>query len=263
MNINQKTNNNYNKKIVYNEHIKNVIAVVSGKGGVGKSFITAALANQLEKKGYKVGIIDADITGPSIARSFGLNEKAIGTETQICPVLTKSNIKIISINFMLEDTETPVIWRSSLINSAITQFYEMTDWQDLDFLLIDMPPGTSDVQITVFKNFNLDGLIFVSTPQDLVGEVVQKSLNMAKLMNQKILALVENMSYFVCSECDKKHYIFGDSKLNNILIKNNIKNFVQIPIDSNYSKYIDNGSIEDINIEQIDDLIKIVENKLN
>lgn len=243
-------------------NIKHVICIASGKGGVGKSFVSASLAAQIRRDGYKVGIIDADITGSSVARSFNLVDKrAIGTKELMDPIISKTGIKVMSVDFMFSgDKNQPVVFRSSLINQALLQFYSKTNWEELDFLLIDMPPGTSDVPITVFKEFNVDATIFVTTPQNLVGNIVQKSLNMAKLMNQNVLALVENMSYFICDNCNKKHYLFGESKLENLLKENNIDNHIQLPINNSYAKFIDEGNVENLEIQEIKNLAKIVEN---
>jgi Mrp family chromosome partitioning ATPase len=224
--------------------IKNVIGVVSGKGGVGKSFVTAMLAVLLNRKGYKVGILDADITGPSIPKMFGITRKAVGNELGIIPESTANNIKIMSVNLLLETEETPVIWRGPILANTVKQFWTEVVWEDLDYLFIDMPPGTGDVPLTVFQSIPLDGIVFVTSPQDLVSMIVKKAFNMAKMMNIPILGLVENMSYVKCPDCGKEINMFGESKLNDISNVIGIEILGRIPIDPVIAKLVDEGNFE-------------------
>ncbi len=219
--------------------IKKTIAVISGKGGVGKSLITSLLAKELSEKGYKVGILDADITGPSIPKAFGAESQAYGDEEGIDPVLSKKGLPLISVNSLLEDETEPIIWRGSLISNFVGQLYSSTRWGELDFLLIDMPPGTGDVPLTVFQQISIDGVVIVTTPQDLVGLIVTKSVKMANMMNINILGLVTNMAYVECPDCHKKIYLYG--KPSEI---NGLDNLDEVGIDPALSKKIDCGEIE-------------------
>ena len=228
-----------------NPNIKRVIGVASGKGGVGKSFVTSVLASKLAKQGYKVGIMDADITGPSIPRSFGLKGMLSGTEdNKIVPMETKDGIKVVSLNLLLKDEGEPVIWRGPVIAGVIQQFWTDVEWGTLDVLLIDMPPGTGDVPLTVFQSIPVDGLIFVSTPQDLVSMIVTKALNMAQKMNIRILGLVENMSYLTCPDCGRKIEMFGPSQAEAVCAANGIRLLEKLPIDPVLSQEADAGKIE-------------------
>ena len=224
--------------------IKNVIGVVSGKGGVGKSFVTAMLAVLMSRKGYKVGILDADITGPSIPRMFGITRKAKGNELGIIPESTTNNIKIMSINLLLDEEDTPVIWRGPILANTVKQFWTEVVWGDLDYLFIDMPPGTGDVPLTVFQSIPLDGTVIVTSTQDLVSMIVKKAYNMAKMMNIPILGIVENMSYVKCPDCGKELNIFGESKLNDISKEIGIDILGRIPIDPVIAKLVDEGEFE-------------------
>lgn len=224
--------------------IKNVIGVVSGKGGVGKSFVTAMLAVLLSRKGYKVGILDADITGPSIPKMFGITRKARGNELGIIPETTANNIKIMSVNLLLDKEDAPVVWRGPILANTVKQFWTEVVWEDLDYLFIDMPPGTGDVPLTVFQSIPLDGIVIVTSPQDLVSMIVKKAYNMAKMMNIPILGLVENMSYVKCPDCGKEINIFGESKLNEISNEIGIDILGRIPIDPVIAKLVDEGNFE-------------------
>lgn len=228
-------------------NIKKIIAIGSGKGGVGKSLITSLLATKLNKKGFKVGILDADITGPSIPKIFGIKEKIQSNENGIIPCVSKSGIKIVSINMFLKNDEDAVIWRGPILSNTVIQFFRDTIWEELDFLLIDMPPGTGDIVLTLYQSIKIDDLIIVTTPQDLVSLIVQKSYNMAKQMNINVLGLVENMSYLKCNECGNIINIFGESKINELATKLNIKVIEKIPLDPELSKYVDNGKLEEYN----------------
>ena len=235
-------------------HIKNVIGIMSGKGGVGKSTVTTLLAKDLAKRGYKVGILDADITGPSIPRLMGVTgQMAMGDGTNIVPVTSKEGIKIISLNLLLQDESQPVVWRGSLISSAVKQFWEEVLWEDLDYLLIDMPPGTGDVPLTVFQSLPLDGIIIVTSPQELVGMIVSKAVNMAKKMDVDIIGIVENMSYVKCPDCDKKIYMFGKSHSQEVADRYQLPLLGQLPIDSELTQLSDQGYVENYHSDWFDE----------
>lgn len=225
-------------------HVKHVIAIVSGKGGVGKSLVTSMMAIQMRRRAYAIGILDADITGPSIPRIFGLTERATGDETTIYPVETKSGIKTMSINLLLEDTTSPVVWRGPLIADAVKQFWTNVAWGDIDYLFVDMPPGTGDVPLTVFQSLPIDGILVVTSPQELVSMIVEKAVKMSEMMKVPILGLVENMSYFECPNCHSKHYIFGTSHIEELAGKYGITQVEQLPIDPHLAAHCDRGDIE-------------------
>lgn len=239
-------NKDLHKDLNKNSHIKHVIAVTSGKGGVGKSLMTSLLAVMMNRIGYNVGILDADITGPSIPQAFGLTEKLYGNDKGIIPAETRTGIKIVSLNLMLDNPTDPVVWRGSLISNTVTQFWTDVDWGELDYLFVDMPPGTGDVPLTVFQSLPVDGIITVSSPQELVSMVVEKSVNMAQMMNIPILGLVENMSYYICPDCGNKHYLFGESHIDEIAKKFNISTVCRLPMDPAITKVVDAGLIETI-----------------
>ena len=225
--------------------IKNVIAIMSGKGGVGKSSVTSLTAAALTNKGYKVGILDGDITGPSIPKVFGINtQRATGNETAVNPVETTTGIKVMSINLMMDDEESPVVWRGPVISNTVKQFYTEVNWGTLDYLLIDLPPGTGDVPLTIMQSFDIDGIVVVSSPQDLVKMIVKKSINMAGMLGVPILGLVENMSYLQCPDCDKRINVFGESKVPEVAEETNLKIISQIPIDPVFTTLSDEGRIE-------------------
>jgi Mrp family chromosome partitioning ATPase len=241
--------------------IKNIIAIGSGKGGVGKSLISSLLAIKLKEIGYKVGILDADITGPSIQNMFGLQEKGEANDEGIIPMESKGGIKIVSVNMFLEDRETPTIWRGPMLSNILMQLYNDTSWGELDYLIVDMPPGTSDIAITLYQSLSINGVIIVTTPQDLVNVIVKKFYNMSKKMNIEILGLIENMSYLICDKCNNKINLFGESKVD--LIAKNLKTIVidKIPVDIKLTKYVDNGSVEDYDINNIfNDLKDVIKN---
>jgi Mrp family chromosome partitioning ATPase len=240
--------------------IKNVIGVVSGKGGVGKSFITAMLAVLLNRKGYKVGILDADITGPSIPKMFGITRKALGNEWGIIPESTINNIKIMSVNLLLDKEDSPVIWRGPILANTVKQFWTEVVWENLDYLFIDMPPGTGDVPLTVFQSIPLDGIVIVSSPQDLVSMIVKKAYNMAKRMNIPILGLVENMSYVKCPDCGKQINLFGESKLTEISNEIDVDILGRIPIDPAIAKLVDEGNFERFSCEYLIDAAEKIDN---
>lgn len=238
-------------------NIKHTIAVVSGKGGVGKSAVTSMLAVMLARKGFKVGILDADITGPSIPKAFGITSTAIQNEMGILPAETKTGIKVISVNMMLPDREQPVVWRGPVIAGLVKQFWTDVFWGELDFLLIDCPPGTGDVPLTVFQTIKLDGIIMVTSPQDLVSLIVKKALNMATLMNINVLGIIENMSYIVCPDCGKKFSVFGsgDGRYDDL----GVKNIGKIPIDPSLAAAIDNGEVERFEGDFLSDAVSEIE----
>lgn len=236
-------------------HIKKVIGVVSGKGGVGKSMTSAMMAVSMRRKGYKVGVLDADITGPSIPKLFGVHGPAMGTEDGINPVESHTGIKIMSINLLLEDEEAPVVWRGPVIAGAVKQFWQEVIWDDVDFLFVDMPPGTGDVALTVFQSLPVDGIVIVSTPQDLVKMIVNKAFNMAKMMNVPVLGLVENMSYYVCPHCNDKISIFGESQIDETTKELGVPVLAKLPINPDAAKMIDAGRVEDIEAGELDEFV--------
>lgn len=242
-----------------NNNITKVIGVMSGKGGVGKSLITAMLAIMARSKGYKVGIMDADITGPSIPKMFGINKRAQTTEVGVYPEKSGSGIQIMSINLLLEDVNAPVIWRGPILGNVIKQFWSDVIWGDLDYLFIDMPPGTGDVPLTVFQSLPIDGVVIATTPQDLVSMIVNKSLNMTKQMNVPVLGLVENMSYYKCPKCGENHSIFGESKIEEICKNSDLDLLGQIPINPEIADLADKGQIELIDLEPIKKAYKLFE----
>ncbi len=224
--------------------VRHVFAVVSGKGGVGKSLITSLLAKEVNSKGFDVAILDADITGPSIPKSFGVSDRILGDEYGMFPAKTANGIKIMSLNLMLEDESAPAIWRGPIIAGTVKQFWTDSNWGNVDYMFVDMPPGTGDVPLTVFQSLPIDGIVIVSTPQDLVGMIVEKAINMAAMMNKPVIGLVENMSYLICPDCGKKINVFGESHLENLARKYDIPITEQLPIDPELSAYVDNGNIE-------------------
>lgn len=225
--------------------INKVIAVMSGKGGVGKSLVTSSLAAKLKNKGYKVGILDADITGPSIPKMFGLNETANGDGNGLYPVETSSGIKVMSVNLLLEDKEEPVIWRGPVISSVVKQFWSDVYWGELDYLLIDMPPGTGDVPLTVFQSIPVDGAIIVTSPQDLVRLIVKKAYNMVVKMDIPVMGIVENYSYIECPDCGKKIAVFGESKIDEIASEIGVELLGKLPIVPAIAKLADEGRFDE------------------
>ena len=224
--------------------IKKVMAVVSGKGGVGKSTVTSSLAVAMARRGRKVAVLDADITGPSIPTAFGLDTRAVGDGESIFPELTPGGIKIISLNLLLENKGDPVVWRGSLLGGVVKQFWTDVRWGELDYLFIDMPPGTGDVPLTVFQSIPVDGIVVVTSPQDLVSLIVTKAVRMAEMMNKPILGVVENYSYFQCPNCGEKHYIFGKSNLEQVAAELQVKVLAQIPMDPAMAAAMDQGAME-------------------
>lgn len=226
--------------------IKKVIAVVSGKGGVGKSMTCALLAAAAQNSGKVTAVMDADITGPSMPRMFGITEHAMGSDNGILPVVTESGIQLMSMNVLLENEADPVVWRGSLISGTVLQFWTDVIWTGVDIMFIDMPPGTGDVPLTVFQSIPIDGIIVVTTPQDLVGMIVQKAVNMANMMNVPVLGIVENMSYLKCPDCGRRISVFGDSKADALALEYGIPAVAKMPIDPDLTKSADGGRIEEI-----------------
>ena len=224
--------------------IKKVYAVVSGKGGVGKSLTTALLAVEAQRLGLKTAILDADITGPSIPKVFGINEHATGDDNGLYPVKTKTGIDIMSVNLLLENPSDPVVWRGPVIGGVVKQFWSEVIWNDVDFMFVDMPPGTGDVPLTVFQSLPVDGIIVVTSPQELVSMIVEKAVKMAKLMDVPVLGLVQNMAYFECPDCGSKHYIFGQNKAEDTAREFSIDTVCEIPMSSKLAAACDKGAVE-------------------
>lgn len=227
-------------------HIKKVIGVVSGKGGVGKSMTSAMMAVTMRRLGYKCGVLDADITGPSIPKLFGIHARAVGDDKGIWPIKSRTGIDIMSINLLLENEDDPVVWRGPVIAGAVKQFWQDVIWEDVDFLFVDMPPGTGDVPLTVFQSIPVDGIVVVTSPQDLVSLIVTKAVRMAEMMHKPILGVVENYSYFQCPNCGEKHYIFGKSNLEQVAKDLDVKVLAQIPMDPAMATAMDQGAVESL-----------------
>ncbi|MGN0818487.1 MAG: P-loop NTPase [Candidatus Coproplasma sp.] len=243
--------------------IKRVIAVVSGKGGVGKSMTSAMLAAASQNKGYVTAVMDADITGPSIPKMFGVHSRAMGSEAGILPVVSDGGVQMMSMNVLLENEDEPVVWRGSLISGTVLQFWTDVIWQGVDYMFIDMPPGTGDVPLTIFQSVPLDGIIIVTTPQDLVGMIVKKAVNMAAMMNVPILGIVENMSYITCPDCGRKISVFGESKVDAIALEHGIDNVVKVPVDAALTAAADQGKIEELTNNYLGDFFDKIDKKLN
>ncbi len=224
--------------------VKKVIGIVSGKGGVGKSMVTGLSAVIAQRNGYQTAILDADITGPSIPKMFGISERAMGNEEGLFPVVSKLETKLMSINLLLENDTDPVVWRGPVIASTVTQFWKDVFWGDVDFMFVDMPPGTGDVPLTVFQSLPVDGIIIVTSPQELVSMIVEKAVNMAQMMNIPVLGIVENMSYAICPDCGKQIKVFGESHVDQIAENYQLPVLGQIPIDPKLSAASDSGNIE-------------------
>ena len=238
--------------------IKHVIGVVSGKGGVGKSMVTASLANQKAKEGYKVGILDADITGPSIPKMYGLKGPANVDDKGVYPAVAANGVKVMSINLLLPTEDTPVIWRGPVLANMVKQFWTDVVWDKIDYLFVDMPPGTGDVPLTVFQSLPIDGIVIVSSPQDLVKMIVKKAYNMAGMMKIPVLGIVENYSYVKCPDCGKELKIFGESHIDEIAAELNIPVVGKMPIDMEYASKADSGEFAQINNEYIEKAIEVM-----
>ena len=239
--------------------IKKVIAVVSGKGGVGKSAVTCTLAAAMARRGKKVGILDADITGPSVPRAFGIRQRAEGSEVGIYPAVTEGGIELMSLNLLMERETDPVVWRGPVIAGAVEQFWTDVVWGELDYLFVDMPPGTGDVPLTVFQSLPVDGIIIVTSPQELVSMIVAKAVNMAKKMDIPILGVVENMSYLECPDCGKRISVFGESHIDQVAEEQGIKVLAKLPIDPKIAQLVDAGKIEYLEEGWLDDAVSAVE----
>ena len=239
--------------------VKKVIAVISGKGGVGKSMVTSMLAVSSQRRGLKTAVLDADITGPSIPKVFGIKEKADGDGTHIFPAVTPLGTQLMSINLLLENDTDPVVWRGPVIAGAVKQFWTDVTWNDVDLMFIDCPPGTGDVPLTVFQSIPVDGIIIVTSPQELVSMIVEKAVKMAKMMNIPVLGVVENMSYFECSDCGKKHNIYGESHIDEIAEKYEIKKVAKLPIDKNLASAADKGLIEHYDGLWLEEMLDVIE----
>lgn len=237
-------------------NIGKVIAVMSGKGGVGKSFVTSSIAVALSRKGYKVGILDSDVTGPSIPKMFGMHELVTSDGEALAPIVSSSGIKVISVNLLLPDQEEPVIWRGPVISSVVRQFFDDVYWGDLDYLLIDMPPGTGDVPLTVFQSLPVDGAIVVTSPQELVQLIVKKAYHMAEKMNVSVFGVIENFSYLECPDCGKKIEIFGKSSIDETAKELGLKVLGKLPVVPQYAQLADEGRFDEINVEYLQDAVE-------
>ena len=239
--------------------VKKVVAVVSGKGGVGKSLVTSLLAVLTQRNGQQAAILDADITGPSIPKMFGIHDKAMGSEEGIFPVETRTGIRTMSLNLLLENDTDPVIWRGALIAGTVKQFWTDVLWGDVDVMYVDMPPGTGDVPLTVFQSLPVDGIIIVTSPQELVSMIVEKAVNMAKMMNIPVLGIVENMSYILCPDCGKKLYPFGESRTDQVALEHGIPVLARLPMDPALARECDTGVIELFNEDWMNPALDAVE----
>ena len=242
--------------------VKKVIAVVSGKGGVGKSTVTAMLAAAVQRRGLRAAILDADITGPSIPKAFGVEECAGAEEGCLHPAVSKTGIQIMSINLLLDNASDPVLWRGPIIAGAVKQFWTDVVWEDVDYMFVDMPPGTGDVPLTVFQSLPISGIVIVTTPQDLVGMIVAKAVNMADMMKVPVLGIVENMSYYKCPDCGSEHSIFGESKVEALAKQYNIPHFAKLPIDPVITTMVDAGEVESVSGEHIAPLMDSIEKEI-
>ena len=227
-------------------HVRKVYGVVSGKGGVGKSMVTSQLAVTMQRRGHRTAILDADVTGPSIPKCFGIHGRAVGSEDAILPVQTETGIQLMSVNLLLEHETDPVIWRGPVIGGVVQQFWGDVLWQDVDYMFVDMPPGTGDVPLTVFQSLPVDGIVVVTTPQDLVSMIVTKAVKMAEMMHIPVLGLVENYSYFRCPDCGKEHAIFGESHIERVAADLGLKVLARLPIDPTVAAACDAGRIEEL-----------------
>lgn len=240
--------------------VRKIIGVVSGKGGVGKSFVTSMLASEMQRRGHRTAVLDGDITGPSQGKAFGIHEPATGDGTYIYPAVTKNGIQVMTTNMILDSDDTPVIWRGPMVANVLKQFYTDVIWDNVDFMFVDMPPGTSDVPLTAFQSIPLDGIVVVTSPQELAGMVVEKAINMAAKMNIRVLGIIENMSYVVCPHCGEKIEVFGKSHLNEISEKYHMPVLARVPLDPKISEAADAGQIEDLVVKEIAPAADVVEN---
>ena len=244
-------------------NVKKVIGVVSGKGGVGKSLVTSLLASAMQARGHATAIMDADVTGPSIPKSFGLHGNAVGDERGLLPMESKTGIKIMSVNLLLEKEDAPVVWRGPVIAGVIQQFWSEVVWGDVDYMFVDMPPGTGDVPLTVFQSLPVDGIIIVTTPQDLVTMIVKKAFNMAKMMNIPVLGLVENMSYVLCPDCGRQIKVFGESHIDETAKELGVPVLGRIPMEEKTAKLVDEGAAELVGDKYVKDAVEAIEKLYN
>ncbi len=258
-NCDEREKTDFSEKLHELSNIKKVIGIVSGKGGVGKSLVTSMLSVLMNRSGYNTAILDADITGPSIPKAFGITQKAQGNDVGLFPVKSKMGIDIMSINLLLKNDTDPVIWRGPVIANTVKQFWTDVVWNDVDFMFVDMPPGTGDVPLTVFQSIAIDGIIIVTSPQELVSMIVEKAVNMANMMNIPIIGIVENMGYVKCPDCDKEIKIFGESKIEEISEKLGIKILGKLPIDPKIAAACDRGMIELFDGNWLNDAVKVLE----
>lgn len=235
-----------------------VYGILSGKGGVGKSMITSMMAVQMNKKGYKTAVLDADITGPSIPKLFGIKGPATQNEVGMLPAVSKNGTKLMSVNLLLPNDTDPVVWRGPILGGVVKQFWTDVLWGEIDYMFIDMPPGTGDVPLTVFQSFPVDGLIIVSSPQELVSMIASKAVKMAEMMNVPIIAMVENMSYYKCPDCGSNHSIFGESKIEAIAKKHNIDLVAKLPINPEFASLSDEGNIENYDGDELDKIVEFI-----
>ena len=242
-------------------HVKKVIGVVSGKGGVGKSIVTSMLAVLMRRRGYRTAVLDADITGPSIPQAFGLHSRAEGSDQGIFPVMSKTGVAVMSMNLLLENETDPVVWRGPVIAGAVTQFWTDVQWENVNYMFVDMPPGTGDVPLTVFQSLPVAGVVVVTSPQELVGMIVDKAVNMADMMHVPVLGIVENMAYYTCPDCGKQHAIFGESHIEAIAAKHGIPNTAKLPIDPAIAAACDAGRIEDVQGDWLSSLADAIDGK--
>ncbi len=241
-------------------NIKHVVGVVSGKGGVGKSLVTSLLASEMNKRGHKVAILDADVTGPSIPKSFGVDARLTADADGINPAKSESGIELMSVNLMLPEGDMPVAWRGPVVSGAIKQFWQEVNWGDVDYMFVDMPPGTSDVFLTVFQSLPVDGIVTVSAPQELVAMIVGKAVNLARSMEVPVVGLVENMAYFKCDDCGKEHHIFGEPQGAAVAEKYQIPAVATLPMDPNFARLVDEGRVEAYDVEgALDGIIEQIE----
>ena len=249
---------NFKVALSEHSHVKKVIGIVSGKGGVGKSLVTGLSAVAMSKKGYKTAIMDADITGPSIPKMFGIGKQNLADETGLLPAVTEGGMKIMSLNMLMDNETDPVVWRGPVIAGIVKQFWSDVNWGDVDFMFVDMPPGTGDVPLTVFQSLPVDGIIVVATPQELVEMIVAKAVNMANMMNIPVLGIVENMSYMTCPHCGEPINIFGESGIEKYAASNGIDILGKIPLNPEIAKLCDAGKAEDIQNEYLDSLVYLL-----
>ena len=238
--------------------VKKVIAVVSGKGGVGKSLVTSMMATEMQRRGHQAAVLDADVTGPSIPKAFGIHEHARGTEEMLIPCYSNKGTQIMSINLILDNETDPVVWRGPVIAGVVTQFWSDVLWDNVDYMFVDMPPGTGDVPLTVFQSLPIDGIVIVTSPQELVSMIVSKAVKMAQMMKIPVLGLVENYSYFRCPDCNRCHSIFGESHIESVAAEYHLPVLARLPIDPQVAKACDSGNAEDIHTEELEAALAVI-----